>query len=470
MTLTDLSMRIKDLVREKRHADALALFKAEKERFGKEGIAANEYLMADLITCLRQTGQPHHTFALLENYGISIGPETPQRILNAYGWALWSLLGQDASEEGPEQPEDPDEGEEPSGTGEGGWQEAAAEGRAELNARVSAWLEWMRPHMQGFNYTSVSNVLKAFLKTEGKRPNPDWGLVERVTGLFDPASLSTECYSFDKTVKGRVKRVELASDREAWYAARTKALERLERHADCESLSMEALEAFERFHYGNDVWFARRVALSRMRMGDRETARKGLEELLRKKDEWFIRKEIASILHEDGRDEEALAHCRRGLAGHGDMEYKVGLLSLTARILSRLGRKELSDRHLRLMQLLREEEGWRVPDSALTELQTIDPAVAVMTDASALQRELRPFWADGNPADRERAVGKVDRILNDNERGVDGFIRTAAGERIYFRESREAPIAAALKPGLSVSFETKPQPDGRKLAVRIRNA
>ena len=466
MTVYDLSVKVRDLAKDNRHAEALALFKKEKADHEPAQIAANPYLVSSLLTCLRKTGQPHHGLTLLATYGIAINGESPPILLSGYGWTLHALLKSGGDEEGMDA--EPDAGDEPEATEAGEEADLPTVGRGELADRTEEWLSLMRTRMEGFDYTVVSNVLKAFLKAETKRPNPDWERVLRVTGLFEPSQLSTECFRVTVERKGRMREMELASDREIWYAARTKALERLGRHEECSALSLEGLEAFEKFHYGNESWFARRLALSLLHMGDREGARKGLEEVLRKKDEWFIRQEIAEMDLADGRTEAALENCRRALAAHGDIEYKVGLLRLTAGILRTLGSKDLSDRHYRLMILLRQSEGWTIGQGMLDETRDMDPAVAGLTDIRSLVAKLRPYWTEGAADKGRRVQGTVSRILNDNEKGVDGFIKAAEVPRAYFIVPRKSPLASAVKVGAAVSFEPVTQPDGRVRAEKVR--
>jgi tetratricopeptide (TPR) repeat protein len=466
MTLTDLSLQVRSLKKEKKYREALAVFKKEKVHFAPEQIASGGPIIADLMDCLRQTGQAHHAFTLLETYGIPLSGETHSNILSSCGWVLHSLLKQQQSDADESEVPDDERG---SADDDDTFGEAVDTGRAQLNRRVETWLGIMRDDMEGFNYSVVSNVFKTFLRTESKRQNADWALVERVTSLLDPASLSTDCFRTKRLVKGVEKETELASDRESWYAGRTKALENLGRYDECEALCQEALGAFDKFHYGNEVWFARRIALARLNAGDIAAARKGLEDLLKKKNEWFIRKEIAELDYREGLNEKALAHCRQALAGHGDLEYKVGLLLLTARVLKAVGNKPMADRHYRMMQLVREQQGWRTQSSLSEEMQDMDPAVAAMQDIRVLMRELHAFWVEGQPVlPKGRLKGHVRKILHDNAQGVDGFIFTQAGEKYYFSLSAENPIAAEMKQDRPVSFEVALQKDGKPRAVKIR--
>ena len=97
----------------------------------------------------------------------------------------------------------------------------------------------------------------------------------------------------------------MASDKEKWYATKSKALFELRLFQECFDISEKALHEFNDFHYNNDLWFARRMALSKKSLGNLNEAINDLEKIFRRKKEWFIQKEIGDILLETGKIEEA---------------------------------------------------------------------------------------------------------------------------------------------------------------------
>ena len=52
-------------------------------------------------------------------------------------------------------------------------------------------------------------------------------------------------------------------DKENWFAYKTKALLKLGEWQECFDTSKNALEVLDNFHYSNDIWFARRIALAK---------------------------------------------------------------------------------------------------------------------------------------------------------------------------------------------------------------
>ena len=81
---------------------------------------------------------------------------------------------------------------------------------------------------------------------------------------------------------------------------------KLQRFQGCIDLGIQALADIDRFHFGNDVWITRAIALSKSELGDRDSAVAELQGLLARKPDWFIHKEIAQLQYEQGRTDEAI--------------------------------------------------------------------------------------------------------------------------------------------------------------------
>ena len=71
---------------------ALEFFKKNKEQFIKEQIKSNNYLMANIITCLRKANQAKFVNHFLNTYNIDINEQTNLQILTQYGWVIYDLL------------------------------------------------------------------------------------------------------------------------------------------------------------------------------------------------------------------------------------------------------------------------------------------------------------------------------------------------------------------------------------------
>ena len=86
-----------------------------------------------------------------------------------------------------------------------------------------------------------------------------------------------------------------------------------------------------------------------------------------------------------------------------------------------------------------------------------------------LKGELRKYWNSFNPQQsaqgqnaNRRQIGKIEKILHNNEKGADGFIKLDNNKLIYFRVNSTEEIVKILKVGLTVEFKLLPAPDGKK--------
>jgi tetratricopeptide (TPR) repeat protein len=254
-------------------------------------------------------------------------------------------------------------------------------------------------------------------------------------------------------------------------------------------ISKKALELFQKFHYSNDLWFARRIALVKKHIGNPEDAINDLLGVLRKKREWFIQKEIAELYYEKKDFENAILFAIQAVLNSGDLEYKVDLLYLIGLILKEQGESELAYKHYSLSKLIRIKESWRVPKKLLDAMNVLQLPPYPVSEFSNLKNELRGYWKSLNPVSHEnqkfqkrdysklnnsssiyeKSQGKVEKILHNNAEGLDGFIRTSDNRGVYFRLNPEVEIVKNIAVGTQVEFVVLPGKDGKKeRAINIK--
>ncbi len=314
------------------------------------------------------------------------------------------------------------------------------------------------------------------LKKFKDKPSINWSVVNQFCDLVSVDSLDTECRTIEVERKGEKKPMELASSKENWYAVKTKALFETQHYQECFELSKKALESFEIFHYSNDVWFARRIALSKMHLGNSADALNELLLILKRKREWFIQNEVAQIYKENGDNEKAFKFAISAINNFGDLEYKVSLLVLIAELLALKDEKELSFKHYSLSKLLRIQEGWNVPNSVSSALGQFTFEQITIEKLSDLKRELKKYWSSFNPQQTapkhfttQRQIGKIDRILHNGEKGADGFIKYDGNKSIYFRVNLTEEIVKKIAVGLEVEFKVLPATEDKKeKAVQLK--
>ena len=418
MTSFELSRTLAELKRNEKYDEALQLFRQEKNSLTPEKIAGNFYIVADMLTILRKAGHPRAAFAFLREYGVEIGTDTPERILLAYGWVVYDLYKRD-NEAGRFNPH--------------------------------TFLEQLRhivPLLERYDTPYTKSVLSALLrivsKVEKSRSSVSWEYLLEITALFDPAKLSTECTTITGERRGRQQAVELASGLENWYALRSKALIETKRFHEALEISREALQRLEMFHFSNDYWFARRIALAYEALGESEEAIRILEQILSHRKEWFIQWKLAELHYRAGKQEEAFDYAMAAITGPGKLPYKVGLLELIGDMLMQRSQERMALAHYRLAHRVRQSQGWKVSHELTGKCRW------ERQENFPTQKELNVYWHE---CLRERLPhGHIVRILHDNERGMDGFL-VSAGESYYFRLPAGHRLREEIVESMEVIFE-----------------
>lgn len=471
-TLFEFSQQIATLKKEKKFPEALSYFRENKNSFTKEQIANNVYIISDMISCLRHANHLDAGFQFLSIYGIEINSEQKERILSAYGWLLWAkykaengINGHSAIEEDFFDEEDEEIGNQNFNLD-----------KSELLLNVENLIPILNSLNNDFTKTLSSNLFSIVLKSEKKKPAPNWRLVNEFCNKIGNENLSKECSTIQVERKGQLKDMELASDFENWYAYKTKALTKIGEWQECLDLSKEALEKIENFHYSNDAWFSRRVAISKKNLGNTEDTIQELETILKKKREWFIQKELAELYLEKGSIDLAFKMAINAMNNFGPLEFKVDLLYLIGKILKQQDKLDLSFKHFTLSKLVRQSEEWKLPQKLFEELRGFTFAEVPLTDLKELKKELQKYWDTFKPQQTrtfdkttkdKNFEGEIVRILHDNERGKVGFIKSN-GKEHYFSVNPNYHSISDISVGTKVLFEILPPKDDKKEQTRIK--
>ena len=348
--------------------------------------------------------------------------------------------------------------------------------KSEIVFKIEDYLPLIININNDFAYSVVSNLFTLVLKAEKKKPNTNWKFISDFCDLISPELLHTDCRTIEVERKGQKKSMELASDKENWFAYKSKALMKLGMFQECYEVSKQALNIFELFHYSNDIWFARRVALSKKNLGNSADAIAELEQVLRRKKEWFIQKELAVLYQEAGDNEKAFNYAISAINNFGDLEYKVDLLYLLGELLKSKQENDLAFKHFSLSQLIRTKEEWSIPSKLQTALSQFEKTAIAVDKLQDLKSELKKYWSSFNPQPNnqrqntnQRQTGKIDRILHNDEKGVDGFIKFNGNKSVYFRVNTTEEIIKKLTIGLDVEFKILPATEDKKeKAVQLK--
>jgi len=324
-----------------------------------------------------------------------------------------------------------------------------------------------------YSKTLTSNLFSIVLKSEKKKPTPNWKLINDFCNNFNPENLSTECSTIQVERKGQLKDMELASDMENWFAYKTKSLLKIGEWQECFDTSKKALETLESFHYSNDVWFARRIALAKKNLGNTEETIDELQTILRKKKEWFIQKELSELYFEKEDFEKAFKYSIDAITNFGPIEFKVDLLYLLGRIHKNKSESELAFKHFSLSKLIREKEEWKVPQKLFDELNQFEQQAITVSEINKLKSDLNKYWNSFKPKQKNPSKsnpniqnGEVVKIMHDNERGKDGFLK-CDGTEYYFSLSANYHLTPKISIGSKVGFKILSAENGKKEQTRI---
>ena len=295
-SLFDFSQAILKLNKEKSYDDALKYFKEHKKAFSQQELGNNAYLVSAMITALRHTNNIDKAFKFLELYNVSINDNTKENILSSYGWLLYDRYKSEnhLNEKHEAETEIYDDDELADINND---KQVHKSDTAKL---IEEYIPLILKYDNAFTYNVLSKLFNVIPKVEKRKVNADWELVNDLCDLIPTSWLQTSCELREVERKGKKVQMEFASDRENWYVYKSKALMKLGLYQKCYDISSAALEAISKFHYSNDVWFARRIALSKLKLGNSETAIVDLHEILKRKREWFIEKELAELYKEKG--------------------------------------------------------------------------------------------------------------------------------------------------------------------------
>lgn len=248
---------------------------------------------------------------------------------------------------------------------------------------------------------------------------------------------------------------ELASRKEQYYSLRTHSLERLGRWQECLDTATRALSECGRLHHDNDIWFARRIALAKQRLGKPQEAATELQHLLERKPVAFLHTDIASAAWDAGDYSCAFKHALQALLAPQDVGFKLEAARLMAECLWKRGDEDHARKHLRLCLAVREARGWKLTED-LTKLQSTWELSGPLGGPESLLEELRPLWERWREELSPRIAGVITRILPS---GHAGFIR-GEGKRDFYFDARDwKEPKARLSEGIRVTFATKPSFD-----------
>lgn len=442
--LVKFSQEISKLTKNREYEKALCCFKESKTNYSKEDIASNKYLISSILKCLRYTGKTSYAYRFMQAYDLIINETTEELVVNSYGWVLYQLY----KEENSEILGNPDEIEKDSFSEVEDFIDVKNIEKSEL---ISSIMELVKVAVLiNSEYTkTLLSCLFSIAKYEKAKNNPNWNLINDFCDCFPIETLSEDLRVIQITKFDSKKEIEIASDKESWFSIKSKALYSICEYEYCIKISDDALNHFSRFHYSNDTWLKRNKALSNKALGNVDVALEELLLVLNRKNEWFIQKEISEIYFQKQEFDQALEYAIKGMNNIGKFEFKIELIFLIGKILKETNKNELSIKHFLLSYYIRKSEGWKISNFLDTEINSID--IDSYGTFNEIKKYLKSYWNNSLNTDSVTYTGVIEKLLNDNDRGKDGFINSNQ-EKYYFSIPNKISITKKVNLGVNVKF------------------
>lgn len=301
-----------------------------------------------------------------------------------------------------------------------------------------------------------SPFAKAVLKlTDMLKDTPNSAPADRIAWLKRLSAAGLTLDTFVITDAEGVQR-EHASDKERYYAHLTDALFSLDRWQECIDVCTQAQKDIAKFHYDNDIWIARRAALSRARLGAADQAIDEMKALVRKQKKFFLLFEIAELLLQSGRVDEALPYAAQSALGNDAPDMKVKVYNCLGRIYEKLNDHKLAFEHFLLQAAIHARNGWRI-DEMLAARIAQSTTLPLEVDVDELGRRLVAEWSSVVDASRERFAGAIKRVGETN-----GHLRSDDGKDYFFSFREFRAPRRMLVVGARVTFSIEEGFDKKK--------
>lgn len=304
-------------------------------------------------------------------------------------------------------------------------------------------VDYALKHCKPEKYSPYELILIKTLDIIYKHMNSiDYKLGLRYLLLIEPSQLSDKEWSINVDGKDRKQ----ASRREKWYQYKILTLQKLEEYEQCIEMVDNAFIDIKKFHYNNNQWFRYRKAICHYQIGDLDIAKDILNKIL----ETFPNENFYALLFKIYRDKEdqemALKYASMAALFNREHDKRVNLYFECAEYLNSLGNYEESMLHVKFVEFIRQEEGWR--EDKRSKEYKIDDEIDCLSKKEVNKR-LDTFWQKNKYANQRFIKGEVKTILKN---GKSGFITDDKNTSYYFQFRDFIERINEVKIGQKVEF------------------
>jgi tetratricopeptide (TPR) repeat protein len=434
-TLFEMSKAVAEYKQQNRYTEALLCFKQHKMQFSKEQLLSNPYLIANIIHCLRKDKQFEAISVFAKIYGIDFDNKVDYLILNAYSWVIYDLI---------------QSGKYPTPY-------------PKLISVFRSLCSSNHPNSQN----TLSILFNVFVKSEKLKQNHNYEQIQKVCQSVDPNLLSTQSFKAEIEIKNKTKNVDMASPAEKWYSLTSKTYFELGQYQECIKNCDSAFSQIKEFHFSNNHWLMFRKAQCYGKLSKPDEALKLLFTVYTFKKDWFVEKQIAESYFQMGNFEQSKIYLFKAFLNFGELKYKGELILLLSEMFKIEKEPDLSLKALLLYKLVRENSGWKCSYEIGRALESMQNST---TSIGSLKNELKQIATDylNGLVDASAISAYVQKIINSNERGANGFLKTESGKIYYFVANPKVLFKKQLQVGTKVLCSQSEQMPNGKTRVSLQ--
>ncbi|BES64789.1 hypothetical protein SANA_12280 [Gottschalkiaceae bacterium SANA] len=267
----------------------------------------------------------------------------------------------------------------------------------------------------------VLTMIKIIKNHDGNSINANEKVLNLIE-LIDPNKLSLEPRISKSSRKQRVYQ----SNREMYYATKTKVLLNLDKFSECLDCCEDAYASIKVFHHDNDIWIDIRRALCKAKLEGPLVAIAEMKQISMKKKHWIIFYELGKLYESVGDQENALLNYCRASISSEPIKMKVKLYYDTYQLLKEAKEKNWAEVHAFYIVRIKEQQGWNLTPE-LAEIKKKNEGYDKSIEF--IGACLRKYWIDSIHKVLGEKTGKIIKIDKSNR---FGFIKSN-NESYYFQ-------------------------------------
>lgn len=191
---------------------------------------------------------------------------------------------------------------------------------SEIDTEAQNWILYILKSLKNKDFYYKMTIFK-ICDLLSNTYNPDYSKIIKWISKLELDELSEKIYEFEKDGK----KIQFPSEKEKYFNIISKAYEKNKELKKAMEISKKALESLSQFTNGSDAWFNRRIAEYYVEERKYDEALAIYYEILKKKNDWFILKEVSDLYLKLGKIEESKKYMLDSILAHGEVELKVNL-------------------------------------------------------------------------------------------------------------------------------------------------